>query len=152
MSQNGQTVWLTYPPISGLASEPAILWSTLQPGQSWLTEDTWSGITHLGDETGTANGNFVVTNEGDPDGASASFQIQSSPLTYSLTVSPPAAAVRPPDGESAANLPVNLSYTITNVSDAPVTFNLPPADFIATASWARAGTVWESNPARRARP
>ena len=112
----------------------------MQPGQSWSIKGTWDGDILSGDggSIETTTGTFVVTNQMDP-GLSASFQIQTSPLEYSLGTPINAAPI-------AVGQPIPFSYTITNTSDQPVTFNLPPADFVVTAEYNTLGTVWESDP------
>ena len=144
VSQDGQTVWSSN-------SGPNPMWVmllTLQPGQSWTTDATWDGLISPaggGSPVQTADGSFVVTNEMDRLGPSASFQIQTSPLSYKLDVPGDDLPFR-------TGQPISFSYTITNTSDQPVTFNLPSDGFIVAGEDNNFGTVWESVPARRPGP
>ena len=81
----------------------------------------------------TTTGQFVVTNQLDPNGASATFTIE-SPLSYRLSESQPVVEF----GQS-----IGFTYSITNNSDQPVTFELAPTNFTVTNN---GGTVWESDP------
>jgi hypothetical protein len=154
VSQGGQTIQTSFP---GTYTEPNLSPIILQPGQSWSAQGTWDGLEYSmpsgssgeplplysgpgSDQTLT--GSFVVTDVNDP-AASASFQIQPSPLTYSLDLSQIGAS------SSVAN---DFSYTITNKSDQPVTFNLPPADFIVTGENGNDSAVWESDPGAASQP
>ena len=125
LTQGDQLVWPADSTLPNADSPPPIP-VILQPGQSWTFTDTWSGWTDASSpfsysaQAATATsvtGSFVVTNTLDPTGPSATFQIQPSVLSYSLT-------------ESETSLPFgqpnDLTYTITNTSDQPVTFELPP--------------------------
>jgi hypothetical protein len=117
----------------------------LQPGQSWSTSGTWDGLSYSSDvSVATTTGSFVVTNQLDPS-VSANFQIQSSPLTYSLSV--PTSALPIPFGQA-----IDFSYTITNTSDQPVTFNLRPGDFLVAGEYDNLGTAWESDPGAASQP
>jgi Intracellular proteinase inhibitor len=129
VTQGGQTVWQSN---SG-ANPMWVMNETLQPGQSWTIHSTWDGTLVNGSSTTTTTGSFVVTNQLDPSGASASFQIE-SPLSYSFNM---------PQTAFQFGQPINFSYTITNTSNQPFTFSLPPTDF--TVAW-YSNTVWESDP------
>jgi hypothetical protein len=129
VTEGGQTVWQ-----SNAGVNPMVLVEDiLQPGQSWTEHGTWDGTLANGSSTTTTTGSFVVTNQLDPSGASASFQID-SPLSYTFDM---------PQTNFQFGQPVNFSYTITNSSDQPFTFSLPPTDF--TVTWQN-NTVWESDP------
>jgi hypothetical protein len=154
VTQDGQTVQTSFPYVY---DGPAIFPIVLQPGQTWSTQGTWDGLEYptpswssgvslppySGEGTDqTITGSFVVTYVSDP-AVSASFQIQPSPLTYSLDLS----QIGPVT--SVAN---DFSYTITNTSDQPVTFNLSPADFIVTSQYGDNSPVWESDPGAASQP
>lgn len=142
VTEGGQTVWSTY---QGDEISMVLVTEVLQPGQSSSITGTWDGqVTSGGGDTiGTTAGSFVVTNQMDP-GLSASFQIQPSPLTYSLS--------GPGDQIVQSGQPIDFSCTITNTSDQPVTFNRPPADFIVAGESDAIGTVWESDPGAASQP
>ena len=137
VSQAGQSVWQSN---SGINPDIAIP-ETLQPGQSWSLHATWDGALVSGTSLTTTTGSFVVANQLDPSGPSADFQIV-SPLTYSSSL---------PQSVFPLGQPVGLSYTITNISVQPVTFNLPPTDFTVTST-SNASTVWESDPGTSSQP
>jgi hypothetical protein len=154
VTQGGQTIQTSFPEsIVG----PAVFPILLQPGQSWSTQGTWNGLEYSipagsSGETlpfysgegavQTITGSFDVTYVGDP-AVSASFQIQPSPLTYSLDLSQIGGLT------SVAN---DFSYTITNTSDQPVTFNLSPADFVVTGQYGSNNPDWESDPGAASQP
>ena len=129
VTEGGQTVWRSSP---GVAAQYLKV-DTLDPGQSLTLQATWDGSIVNGTSTTTAIGSFSVTNQLDPSGVSASLQIDSS-LTYQTSVS---------QSDYPFGSPVQLSYTITNTSSGPVTFNLAPVDFVVTQS---GNPVWESDP------
>jgi hypothetical protein len=152
VTQGGQTLETAFPAVY---NGPAIFPLTLQPGQSWSTQGSWDGLEYStpSDASGnplyngpgsdqTITGSFDVTYVSDP-AVSASFQIQPSPLTYSLDLSEIGSV------PSAAN---DFSYTITNTSDQPVTFNLSPADFVVTGQNGAGAAIWESHPGAASQP
>ena len=126
-TQGGQTVWQSN---AGINPMFAVL-ETLQPGTSFTLHATWSGTTVNGLTSVTTTGQFVVTNQLDSTGASATFTIE-SPLSFSLSASQSVVEV----GQS-----IGFAYSITNTSNQPVTFNMAPTSFIVTNN---GGTVWES--------
>jgi hypothetical protein len=129
VKQGGQTVWQSNAGINPMV----LVQDTVQPGQSLTLHGTWDGTLVNGSTTTTTTGSFVVTNQLDPSGASASFQIE-SPLSYSVNM--PQTVYQP-------GQPIDISYTITNTSDLPYTFSLAPTDAIVT--W-NGTNVWESDP------
>jgi hypothetical protein len=137
VSQAGQSVWQSN---SGINPD-IILSDILQPGQSFSLHATWDGTLRGGTSLTTTTGSFVVTNQLDPSGPSATFQID-SPLSYSSTVS---------QSVFQFGQPVDFSYTITNTSLQPVTFNLPPTDFTVTSA-SDGDKFWESDPGASSQP
>ena len=98
VTQGGQTVQTSFPYVY---DGPAIFPIVLRPGQTWSTQGTWDGLEYSipagssgetlpfysGEGTvQTITGSFDVTYVGDP-AVSTNFQIQPSPLTYSLDLS-----------------------------------------------------------------
>ena len=154
VTQGGQTIQTSFPEtING----PALTAIVLQPGQTWSAQGTWDGLEYsmpagtsgesLPYYTGpgtdqTITGSFAVTYVSDP-AVSASFQIEPSPLTYSLELS---------QIGSATTVANDFTYTITNTSDQPITFNLSPADFIVTGQNGNDTAVWESDPGAASQP
>ncbi len=129
VSEGGQTVWRSSPGVAALYLKS----DTLNPGQSLSLQATWNGSIVTGTSTTTGSGSFVVTNQLDPSGASASFQIDSA-LSYQTSVS---------QSDYPFGTQVQLSYAITNTSSSSVTFDLAPVDFVVTQS---GNAVWESDP------
>ena len=77
VSEGGQIIWKSNAGIIPFVIEEL----TLQPGQSYTTTSTWDGALSsslFGPSTiMTTTGSFTVTNQLDPSGASAKFQIES---------------------------------------------------------------------------
>jgi hypothetical protein len=128
VSQAGQVVWESNAGINPMV----IVLETLQPGQSLTLHGTWDGVSNDGGTTATTTGSFVVTNQLDPSGASASFQIE-SPLTFGDV---------PPQTPYNIGEPIDFSYTVTNTSDLPVSIGPAPTDVSVTMN---GETVWQSN-------
>jgi Intracellular proteinase inhibitor len=130
-TEGGKAVWQS----NGGANPMWAMADTLQPGTSFTFHATWNGTIADGSTSTTTTGQFVVTNQLDPTGASTTFTIE-SPLSYSLSTSQSVVEV----GQT-----IGFSYAVTNTSDQPVTFNLAPTNFTVTVS-ANGDTVWESDP------
>jgi hypothetical protein len=144
VTQNGSTIWSSDNPYE--AQPQVIETELLQPGQSYTETNAWNGTIGNGSNgsaqaqpttiasSQTVVGNFAVS----IDGASANFTIQ-SPLTYQLTA----------DQTQASSGQITFSYTTTNVSTAPVTVTVPPAEFqIVNPS----GIVEDTNPNAGSQP
>jgi hypothetical protein len=131
-TQNGETVWQSNSGINPLV----IVLETVQPGASYTLHATWDGTIANGSTATTTTGQFVLTNQLDPQGTPATFTIE-SPLSYSVST---------PQPDVAFGRPVDFSYAVTNISDQPVTFNMAPADFIVTIA-SNGDAAWESDPA-----
>ena len=137
-TQAGQTAWQ-----SNAGINPAwAMAETLQPGGSFTLHATWNGtignppwIGPFGNglTSTTTSGQFVVTNQLDRTGASATFTIE-SPLQYTLHES---------RSDVEFGQTIGFSYSITNTSAQPVTFNMAPTSFIVTNA-NNGDTVWES--------
>jgi Intracellular proteinase inhibitor len=108
---------------------------TLQPGQSVTLEGSWNGISNQGARSAVAAGTFTVTNQLDPNGASATFQIgDPSPLKPVTPVAPvppdtPVAPVAPMSATIAASRraiqighPASFTLTLTNSGSQPIDF------------------------------
>jgi hypothetical protein len=129
VTEGGQTVWQSNAGINPLVVELEIV----APGNSYSFHATWDGTLANGRSVTTTTGSFTVTNQLEPDGPSASFQIV-SPLSYGSSVSSESVTV---------GQPIGFTYSITNTSDQPVTFDLAPSDF--SVSW-NGAAIWESDP------
>jgi hypothetical protein len=115
VSQGGQTVWQSN---AGLSSMIAIE-KTLQPGQSFSLQTMWDGMVAGSSNSNTLTGSFVVTDQLDTTGASATFQID-APL-------PPAAPTGPTVGQP--DPPSNPSPPLGSLpSDPPPPTGITPTD------------------------
>jgi hypothetical protein len=136
VSQGGQSVWESNSGVNPDLAIPGIL----QSGQSFSLHATWDGNLAGGTSVTTTTGTFVITNQLDPSGPSATFQIDppsdplppsgsspSNPPGSSLSDPPPAATSSPnplaPPASSSSNPP--------QASDASPSIQKPPA-FTAT--------------------
>jgi Intracellular proteinase inhibitor len=128
-TQGEETVWQSNAGINPMWA----MAETLQPGASFTLHATWNGTIASGLASTTTAGQFVVTNQLDPTGASATFTIE-SPLSYRLSASQSVVEF----GQT-----IGFTYSITNNSDQTFTFNLAPTNFTVTGG---GGTVWESDP------
>ena len=105
----------------------------LQPGQSLTLHAIWNGVPNqAGSSPILAGGTFSVTNELDPGGASASFQI-ASPLSYALSVD---------RSDYQVGQPIQISDTETNMGSQPLSVNVRPASF--TIADDLNNVVWQS--------
>jgi hypothetical protein len=130
--QNGQLVWR-----SNVGGNPNDLKDvTLKPGQSLTLTATWSGVPNAGNLSTTSvdTGTFVVFNELDPKGATATFQIAdftpvpppilpgpAPPTSPPTTTSPPPSqptAPSPPDSQPSAPGPINSQPSDAGASGA----------------------------------
>ncbi len=114
-SQDGLVIWSS-PGFGGNAA-----WGTLQPGQSLTQTGSWDGapdnaITNLGDT-------YVVSNWLDPNGSTATIQINGPPV---VTAPPPTEPILPPIQAPAT--PTSTPPTTTNSG----TTNGPTSPLIAT--------------------
>ena len=129
VSEEGQPVWQS----NAGANPMFIVLDKLEPGQSLTLHSTWNGVPNQqGSSPILAGGTFTVTNELDPDGPSASFQI-ASPLSYALSVD---------QAEYQVGQPIQLSFTETNTGTQPLSINVPPATF--TIADDLNNVVWQS--------
>jgi hypothetical protein len=118
VTENGKAVWQSNAGVNPLF----ILLITLQPGQSHTLTATWDGVPSEGHPPVLSGGDFTVTNQLDPNGASASFKID-APLSYSITTD---------KGDYSVGQPIEITDTETNTSNQPVTVNTGPSDFAIT--------------------
>jgi hypothetical protein len=125
VSENGKPVWQSNAGINPMF----LVEEMIQPGQSYTLTATWDGVPNLpfqymfgGQPPVLAGGSFTVTNQLDPNGASASFTID-SPLSYSITAD---------QGNYSVGQPIQITSTETNTSSQPVTVNTTPSDFAIT--------------------
>jgi len=129
VTQSGKPVWESNAGVNPLF----ILVKTLQPGQSLTLHSTWNGVPSPAQPPIPSSGTFTVTNQLDPQGASATFQIEPS-LSYSLTTDRSA---------YQAGEPIAITLTETNTTSQAVTATVDPTDFTVTAN---GGVVWQCNP------
>lgn len=107
VTQNSNIVWQ-----SNAGANPLyIVVETLEPGQSLTLHATWNGSPSQGQTPIVAGGTFTVTNQLDPEGASATFQIEPA-LSTSVTTDKSAYQV---------GQPVQMKFVATNTSAFPIT-------------------------------
>jgi len=117
VTQNGKPVWESNAGVNPLY----ILIKTLQPGQSLTLDSTWNGVPNPGQPPIPSGGTFTVTNQLDPQGASATFHIEPS-LSSSLTTD---------HSVYQAGEPIAITFTETNTSSYPAVV-LPSGSFTVT--------------------
>jgi len=145
VTQSGSLVWQ-----SNAGVNPMFLrLDTLEPGQSVVLHDTWNGVPNQSNSTTAAVGTFTVTNQLDPTGASATFQIASSPSDPIAPPPPeliaPAVTATLATGRSIYQIGhrVSLTLTLTNSGSQPVAVD--PLSSTAGFTLARGSTVvWRS--------
>jgi len=135
VTQNGKPVWESNAGVNPLF----ILVKTLQPGQSLTLNSTWNGVPSPGQPSTLSGGTFTVTNQLDPQGASATFQIEPS-VSSSLTTD---------QSVYQAGAPIAMTFTETNMTSQPVSVTVDPTDFTVSAN---GSVVWQSNPDNSALP
>jgi len=118
VTQNGKPVWQSNAGINPLF----LLADPLQPGQSLTLQRTWDGVPTPGEQPIVPGGTFTVTNQLDPQGASATFQIESSSPSSSLTTD---------QSVYQAGEPVQITFTETNTSSVPIIVD-PGGNFSVT--------------------
>ena len=117
VTQNGKLIWQS----NAGASPLYLIYDTLKPDQSLTLHATWSSADSAAALADLVSGTFTVTNQLDPQGASATFQIEPA-LSTSVTVSQPTIQV----GQS-----VGLTFNETNTSSIPVVVS-PSGTFTIT--------------------
>ena len=103
VTQGGKTVWQSN---SGVQPDFAVL-RTLQPGQSFSLNATWDGTTTASSSiSSTMTGSFVVIDQLDPTGASATFQIDVRSTSPPAPIVPTSGPI-PPSNPSPPPPPTN---------------------------------------------
>jgi hypothetical protein len=121
VQQDGAEIWNSNFPNS---SENYSL-ETLQPGQSVTQTATWNGVPeHL--PAGEPSGIFVVTNELDPDGNQATFQI------VAPSDAQPIISMTTDQSVYEFGEPVQLTFTETDGGDQPIAVLTGPTAFDVT--------------------
>jgi hypothetical protein len=117
VTQNGKLIWQS----NGGVNPQYLIEATLKPGQSLTLHATWNGEDSQGIAADLAGGTFTVTNQLNPQGASATFQIEPALST----------GVRTSQPVNHVGQPVNLTFIETNTSSVPVVV-LPSGTFTIT--------------------
>jgi hypothetical protein len=131
VTQNGKTIWQSNAGVNPMY----IVLESLNPGQSLTLHATWDDTPSQAQSLIMAGGTYTVTNQLDPSGPSATFQVEPAVVSSIITDKPVYQA-----GE-----PIVFTFTDTNTSTQPVTLAVDPTDFAVTASGG--GSIWQSNPA-----
>jgi hypothetical protein len=84
---------------------------TLQPGQSFTLSGTWNGVSNQQSSPPVTAGTFTVTNQLDPNGPSATFQIETPPSN----APPPITWVSPPAAPSPLSATVTANRTALRI-------------------------------------
>jgi hypothetical protein len=122
---------------------------TLQPGQAFTLRGTWNDVSNQEDSPSVAAGTFTVTNQLDPDGPSASFQI----VTPVSVTPPPTAPVFPPASVSAVvsanahtlRIGHQTSFTLTLTNTGSQSIAIPHSTMAASFSLQQGSTmIWRS--------
>ena len=92
VSQNGSSVWQSNAGVNPLW----VAMETLQPGHSFTLKSTWDGVPNLESSPIIGGGTFTVTNQLDPGGASATFQVEPPNISYSFSTDQPVYQVGQP--------------------------------------------------------
>jgi hypothetical protein len=101
---------------------------TLQPGQSFTLSGTWNGVPNEENSPPFTAGTFTVTNQLDPNSASATFQI-GTPLSDAPPPTVPISAVAPSPVSATVSAnrralqighPASFTFTITNSGSEPI--------------------------------
>jgi hypothetical protein len=106
---------------------PGISWQTLEPGQSYSQEFTWSGTAYYTMTSPQATGTYSASNLLDPNGSTASFQIIPTVYVPPIMPAPPPPSPGPVTATLLTNHPaykpgqsIHLSMVLENVSKAKV--------------------------------
>ncbi len=120
VTHNGASVWE-----SNWGINPMVLVAqTLAPGQSLTLKATWNGSPSPGLFSGMPVGTFTVTNQLDPQAASATFQIgPSTPSPTPPTPSLVSASVATKQRATHDGQTVLITLTLTNTSGQSVTIS-----------------------------
>ncbi len=130
VSQNGRVIWT-----SNAGPDPMyIMLVTLQPGRSFTVSATWNGVPNTGGVAASSvdTGSFVVTDQLDPTGARATFQIVPSTPQPTASPNPPAPVSSPtPPSPSPNPSPPTPAPSPTPTSPAPQPNPVAPAVTLA---------------------
>ena len=127
VKQNGDEVWNSLFPdyFPDEWAPQSYSWVTLQPGQSFTQTATWNGVPDQLPSS-DSSGTFTVSNELDPRGETATFQIV-GPATTSLTTTITTAKPAYDYGE-----PIQFTFTATDTGNAPIAVVTGPTAFEVT--------------------
>jgi hypothetical protein len=163
VTRDGVPVWQSNAGINPMI----IIADTLGPGQSLTLHATWNGVPGQGLTNLGPRGTYTVTNQLDPNGASATFEIgpiaspPSQPPSNPPSDHPPLPPPSPPPNSSPITVslttnhqgvrrgqPVVIALTLKNSSDNPVAIS-PPSSGDGFSVLSGSTAVWHS--ARQAR-
>ncbi len=88
---------------------------TVQPGQSLTFDGTWNGLSNQASSSSAPQGTFTVTNQLDPSGPSATFQIEAP-----SSVVPVPATVAAKRATLQIGHPASFILTLTNPGNEPI--------------------------------
>ncbi len=130
VTENGNLIWQS----NASANPLYLIYGTLKPGQSLTLHATWDGPDSQALASVLAGGTFTATNQLDPQGASATFQIAPA-LSTSVTTSQAVYQV----GQS-----VDVTFVETNTSSSPIVVT-PSGTFTITNIAAANVAVFSEN-------